>query len=485
MSCWRQLLFVALIHWATCTVAYAQLSQLLTKVPRQSNALVVVHAKNVLSSPMARSAGWADGHLQAGRSGMISLPENVEWFVMAAELDFEYMQPIWEVAAAYMPQRPQMSAVAERSEGRLDRLAGSEAVERPNDSYVVAFGPRMIGAASPANRQQVIRWVRESKVKKTPDLSQYLAGASEVVEDGSAQMVLAFDLNDLLAPEEITEKLTDSQTLAGNSLTPAEAGSILASLEGARIELVFKQNPHAHLRLTFDQDPTPIKNVASPLLGELLAKQGVHLDELSKWEIAVEDRDLVFTGQLSDSGLRRVLTILSGPVGPWEKSTGDSYSAENAMAEVSRQYFQAVTGYLNDLFVDNVTQPQSLHQVEVWVERYARKIEDLDTYGVDPDVLRFAENVVIRLDEISSTLARAERRGDIREATLWNSGRSRYGRYGTYGYFEKGYVTRDRQLARADENIRGVRDSQAIVNELHALSDETRAEMTKRYDIQF
>ena len=144
-----------------------------------------------------------------------------------------------------------------------------------------------------------------------------------------------------------------------------------------------------------------------------------------------------------------------------------------------------MTGYLNDLFLDNRAPPQSLHQVEVWVERYARKVEDLPVDGVDPDFLSYADDVVQRLREIVSVTQRAEQRSDLREAMIFNSGRSRYGRYGTYGYFEKGYVTRDRQVIQSDEALRGMRDSEVIVNELREISAETRRSMSQRYKIDF
>ena len=192
-------------------------------------------------------------------------------------------------------------------------------------------------------------------------------------------------------------------------------------------------------------------------------------------------------GELSDSGLRRVLSVLSGPVGPWTKPAGytSEETAKKTMGETSKRFFQSVTGYLDDLFVDNVTQPQSLYQVEVWVERYARQIENLDTTGVDPDVVTFADDVVIRLREIGSTLQRAQQRSDLRESTMWNYGRSRYGRYGAYGFFEKGYVTRDRHLIQADEGLRGLSESGFIVDEMRSLSANTRHAMTERYGIQF
>ena len=481
----RSLMPIAILLLSFPLVAQAQLSQLVTRVPDQSNAVVVVDVQAVLASPMARQSSWNQGRRQADLSGMLGFPSEVNYFLMAAEIDYEFMQPIWEIAVAHLPQRPTMQEVADHCGGRLDRLAGSDAVERPNDSFVVAFGPRIIGAASPANRQQVIRWVRESRVKREPDLSPYLAQAVETVDQKTSHLVLAFELAGLLSKAEVVAKLADSRALADASIETEPAANILSGIKGARLEIEFRGSAQARLRLGFAEDPVLLVPATEALLEEILFKRGAHIQDFAGWSIEQQGNDIVLEGQLSDSGLRRVLSILNGPVGPWGQPAETYETAENATAEISRSYFQSVTGYLDDLFVDNVNQPQSLHQVQVWVERYARKIEDLDISGVDPDVLTFADDVVIRLREIGTTLDRSQQRSDLREATLWNNGWSRYGRYGTYGVFEKGYVTRERELVQADEGLRGLRESSVIVEEMRNLSANTRQQMTERYGVPF
>lgn len=467
--------------------SHGELSQLVTRIPARSNAVVVVDVQAVLDSPMARQGKWQQSRRDAESSGMLGLPSKLNWFVMAAEMDYEYMQPLWEIAVAQMPERPKMKDIAEHCDGRLDRLAGTEAVERPNDSFVVAFGPRIVGAMSPANRQQVIRWVRESQVKLKPDLSAYLGDCVSVVDQKQAHMVLGFDLTGLLAVEEVHERLSASQALVDSALELSAVADVLASIQGVRLEIEFRNAPAATLRVSCGQDVSALEPIAGALLAEILSKHGAQLKDISQWQVQSSGNELLFTDDLSESGLRRVLSVLSGPVGPWTKPAAypNSESAENAMAEVSRKYFQSVTGYLDDLFVDNVAQPQSLYQVEVWVERYARQIENLDTSGVDPDVVTFADDVVIRLREIGNLLQRAQQRSDLRESTMWNYGRSRYGRYGAYGFFEKGYVTRDRALIQADEGLRGLNESSVMVEEMRALSANTRQAMTERYGIQF
>ena len=132
----RYLCVALALYFAVAQHSLAQLPQLVTRVPETANSIAIINAQAV------RSAGGAD---------VLSLPAGIQWYLQAAEMDFEYMQPLWEVAVAYVPDGLRMQDVAERSGGRLDRLAGSQAVERPNDSYVVSFGPRVVGAMSPAN----------------------------------------------------------------------------------------------------------------------------------------------------------------------------------------------------------------------------------------------------------------------------------------------------------------------------------------------
>lgn len=472
---------LVLVLVALAEHADAQLQQLALKVPSSANALVVVNAKALHAHTSEIGDDWEG-------AGMTVPLANVQWYVQAGEMDYEYMQPLWEISLAAMPQAPTMEQVAADFGGRLDRLAGSQAVERPNDSYVVAFGPRVLGAMSPANRQNVIRWVRASKVKKTVDLAPYLAKAMAVAEEGPAQMLLAFDLNGVLAPAEVAQALTKSQALRDADVDPNAAASLLGGILGMRLDIQWDRSIHGRLLIEFQEQPDLLVKVAQPLLLEILAKRGVHVGALANWNVSGRTNAIVLEGEMSLNGLRRVASILAGPTGPWSSSTTTSTSQatspESATGLASQQYFQAVTGYLDDLFGGQI-QPQNLYQVNVWVERYARKIEDLNQQDVDPDVLSYADNVVMLLREISSSIGQSQLRTNIREATMDGPGSSRYVRYGAYGYYEKPYVARDRALVQADEASQSLAATQQIVAELHQLSNETRRAMSERYDLQF
>jgi len=462
----------------------AQLDQLAMRVPSSANALVVINVKAAYSSPLARAQGWNSAGWQAHQDGMDTLPALAEQFLMAAEIDFEFMQPLWEIAVAYVHEMPALKAIAARSGGQIDRIAGSEAVQRPNDSVVVALGPKVIGAFSPANRQQVNRWVRDSRRRKSAELSPYLTEALGLASKPANHIVLAIDLQGLLAPTEVADKLAKQDSILDEKVDLASVAKVVASIRGVCLEVQLQNPPQGRLEINFEQNADILTGVAKPLLLAVLAKNGAGIPDIQDWVVSSQDKTITLAGKLSQSGMRRVLSVLSNPVGPMAASSASNASADDAVAKASQRYFQTVTGYLDDLFI-NGGQPASLYQAKLWVDRYARKIEDLETYQVDNEVVAFGQDVAASLHEIVSVLDRAERRSDSREANLYDSGRRRYGRYGAYGYFEKSSVTRDRQLVQSDEANRSLRETHVIVDELRELSAKTRQVMTERFSLPF
>ncbi len=469
---------------ALCPSAFAELKQLAMRVPASSNALVVINSKAALSSPLARIQNWNQTGAEAHKAGMIRLPARADYLLMAAEMDFEFLQPLWEIAVAYVPQQLSMASIAKRSGGQLERVAGAEAVERPNDSVVIKLGPKVVGAMAPANRQQVSRWVRESRVRKSPELSKYLTEALGIASKPANHVVLALDLQGVFAPSELSMKLAKEKSILKDQANVESLTALIASLRGVRLEIQLASPAKAKLSLDFDKEAEILAGFAKPLLLNFMAKNGVSINDIQDWKVQAQDTSISFEGNLFESGLRRVLSLLSSPVGPLAAGSSSSTSAEEVVAEVSQWYFQAVTNYLNDLFFGD-RQPRSLQELKIWVQRYAHKIEDLDRYQVDNDILLFGQEVTDSLHEIVRELERAETRSDARDSNTYDSGRRRYGRYGAYGYYEKQYATRDRQVTQAIEANRVAQTTRAIVEDLRSLSAQTRQTMVDRYDREF
>ena len=484
--CFRAVLFIGLFTTIPNCLLFAQLEQLAIRVPDTANALVVINAKAVFDSPLAHSQQWRQEGLKSHKAGITALPAGAEEVLLAAQMDFEMMHPIWEIAVAYVDQRPNMKDIATRSGGRTDRLAGVRAVERPNDSFVVALGPKVVGAMSPANRQHVIRWVRESQRRKTPELSDFLSKSLQIADRAENHIVLALDLQDIFAVNEVAAKLNQKAAILENvSVEIQDLAQLIASIQGIRLEVSLSDPPQGRLILNFGEDAASLDQIAKPILMQVLDKHGANLEDIKSWQAETEGSTVILEGQLSESGLRRVLSVLSSPVGPMASTQENPGSTSEAVADASQRYFQSVIHYLDDLFASDY-RPQSMYQARTWIERYSRKIGDLDTYQVDTDVLSYAGNVMDYLNEIVTVIDRTQQRSDLREVFLYEPGRRRYNRYGAFGgYVEKPYVGRDRALIQGEELQQGLQQVDAIVRDLRTISADTRKKMTERYGRQF
>ena len=236
--------------------------------------------------------------------------------------------------------------------------------------------------------------------------------------DGAGQSCWPSIWAGALAPEEVSKALAKSPVLTAANIDPNEAATFIGGILGLRLDIEWGTPIHGRLLIEFPQQPDLLVQVAKPLLLEILAKRGVHVAALAQWTVSSRSKAIVlFEGDMSSSGLRRVASILSGPAGPWTSRPPRDSTPESVTGQASQLYFQAVTGYPDDLFGGNV-QAQSLYQVNVWVERYAHKIEDLNKQNVNQDVLSYAGNVVMLLNEIGSNVQGCQMRSDLREATI-------------------------------------------------------------------
>src|SRR5262245_62830299 len=85
---------------ATSLPVAAQFEELAAKIPATANAIVLLDGQKLLASPLATSEGWKEKYEQAFASGLVSISPDTQQLVLASQLDYEYMKPLWEVAVA-------------------------------------------------------------------------------------------------------------------------------------------------------------------------------------------------------------------------------------------------------------------------------------------------------------------------------------------------------------------------------------------------
>ena len=192
---------------AVTSVTHAQFTDLVNRVPDRANTLIALNLQKALMSPLAQKEGWAADRQQAWESGMVVLPPDCDQFLMAAELDLEFMHPMWQVGLLNVSKTPSMPETAASYGGTIDNFGGRNAVALPQDTYIIQFGQNMVGAMSPANRQSVGRWLRQVDDNRGGRLSPYLRQAISYANRGSkTPIIMAMDLRDAISPEMVKQK---------------------------------------------------------------------------------------------------------------------------------------------------------------------------------------------------------------------------------------------------------------------------------------
>ncbi len=193
---------------------------------------------------------------------------------------------------------------------------------------------------------------------------------------------------------------------------------------------------------------------------------------------------MILKGDLSDEGLRRILSIVEVPTTKFSslKDVKPQPDQKDVVLESSRKYYTGISTMLDDLRGD-VKKNRDNHSI--YMERYARRIDRLPILNVDDELLAWGGSVAETLRGASLTSRSAYMSGGVRKA-------STYGAYGAYdysyggsGYYggqttagalnqatvEAGAVARSAQFGSWKE----IEDSQAAI----------RKSMTKKYSVEF
>ena len=91
---------------------------------------------------------------------------------------FETMHPSWEATVVELKTAPKFDDIVKKHSGTRDQIGSHAAAAFREDTYLVQFGPKVLGAMQPANRQQVARWVRQADASKSSAKIRLTGGVS-------------------------------------------------------------------------------------------------------------------------------------------------------------------------------------------------------------------------------------------------------------------------------------------------------------------
>ena len=84
----------------------AQLAESARWIPESVTPLVIVRADKVLESQIATQENWKIDRMKMFQSGATFLPPSTKLLLMGAQIDFEYMEPITQVAVFEKSGKP-------------------------------------------------------------------------------------------------------------------------------------------------------------------------------------------------------------------------------------------------------------------------------------------------------------------------------------------------------------------------------------------
>jgi hypothetical protein len=472
--------------------AAAQFEELAAKVPITANAIVLLDGQKLLASPLAVKEGWKAKYEEAFASGLVTIAPDTRRMIIGTQLDYEHMNPLWQVVVADFDRDRTVVEMARRTRGDIDKVNDLDAIVLSDNSIAVQFAPTQLGVMAPANRQSVARWVRDAEASKTPALSDYLKGT--LTASKTSQVVIAFDLEDAVPQSVIRSKLAACETLAGKNVDLEKAAFALGGLRGMVLEVAITETSNGRLMVHFSRDASVLAPFAKPMLLEVLGNMGAMIDDIAEWKVTTEPQRFTFAGPLSESGRRRVLSLIDHPtaalIASGDQGSRNQDPGQSKEAYATQQYFKSLMKITDDLR-EKGKDAKTFGQHAMWLDNWARRIDRLPILDVDPEMLQYGNYLTARMRDAASSLKGIGIKSAARSAQVYNTYSTSVYAGGGYGYGGYSYYTQynnvggERRAIRQEEKAAGATSALGIRQEVENETKKIRQAMTQKYKINF
>lgn len=499
------------------TVAMAQFRGMRNRVPADANTLILINAEKMFGSPVADRERWAARRKAAYDAGVSALPPDATEVLLAGRSDHEFGESLWELGMINLRNERNVSSVAARYGGTMDEINGRSATRLPGDHYVVQMGPSMLASYTPANRQDVARWLRQTDVTSAGGtLPPYLERAFGYATKVGTPIVMAMDISGAISKEEVKQRAASMQSLKSLNIPIDQLADLIHGTQGITLGISIDENEVGAIRVDFDQSPEILAQVGKPLLIEILQRQGAMIDDIRDWTPSVEGNTFLLRGKLSNEGTRKVMSVLELPASMSQAmQDANSPGADKegtAKLLATQQYWKQLTSMMDDLREkpkrDHV---KTFGQAAMWYDRYARKIDRLPIMNVDEDLLNFGATIANSFRNCESIMKGVGMRTSLRTAsnqassggyanTAYGGYRANSGTSGTNGInYGPMSVTggvsamnaslqeqgRTNAIIRGQERTSGAANVQQIWQQIDEATAAMRRELVNKYSADF
>ena len=377
-------------------------SEALAFAPGGYNTVTVVNVAAILKTPRAVKEKWAEKEHTEYLAGAIPFHPSVQTIV--ATTDFHPGKKGGGPSALLAPlgKKADLTAVAKAVGGEQTTAGGEPVVVTPGGLYLLKLSDDLLGAVRTDSKQDVGRWVRAVREKKTTSPSRYLTAAMAAL--GTSHIQIAVDVEDLYEAKDVAAALALSPALADDPKTREAVGKYLAGLAGVRLAVNVSD---AAIRLTISLDGSDQPGVKAEVLKavvvELIERAGAGLTDLRAAAPAVELNRFTLTLNVTDDELAGLTAVVLPPPPP----TGDlekiAVASGEVTAEATARYLQAADRVVNDLKKKAGRAEDYLNTAQ-WHDAAANRLASLSVLGVDPKAVGYTTGTAQVLHEIGESL---------------------------------------------------------------------------------
>ena len=481
MSKYRGWIIVAALLFCTNTSrAYAEgFADLARRIPADANALVLIDVEKTVGAPLAVKQGWAAKLESAYVERPIFLPPEAKKLAMGAALNPENgFVGAWELALMEMAEPVSVRSIARSEGGRVDQISGVNTAFTPNGVAFVELEEGLLAVVRPAERQFLSRWISLARRSTRPELSEYLQAALPQVND-RVQMLFAIDLTDVLSSDDVQKKLADAAWFKESKADAASVAKVVASLRGVTLRVAVGEKSQGQLQIDFAEDVAPLKPFAKQLVIEALGNLGFQTEELKEWDDSLTEHSIRMRGDLSIDAQRRLFSVIELPAADLNSaeapSTDPKNPSESEVRERSLTYFNSTQVLIKDLRKGL----KETSATSAWMERYARRIDELPILHVDELLLDYGD----KLAETLRIMVLSKQQAGIRAGVRGSDGGGYYDgyNYGSDGYSQAAGRSQARTEEMAVANDTRLQGWQLIDN----ATADIRRTLTQKHGVEF
>jgi hypothetical protein len=454
-----------------CRAAEGAIQDLLKRLPDSTNVLVVADVEG-----LRKALGVAPGTRLASADAP-SLPATGKRLVLGANIDLTQHRHQWSVAICQLERKLSIRDIALTEKVPAEKIADRDVVPSERNAYFVELGPDLLACRTPANRQELKRWLSFQQRNPLPAIPEYLLQAASPAEP--AVVIMAVELADSLDRTAVRRGLDLSQVLAGKQGVDFDGvAKVIASARGAKLVVKAGKPLHGELTIDFNTNTDALRAFSKPLLLEVLQHVGLYVPDFDSWDVVLRERALHIDGRLSLNSMRKFAALVATPVPSPEAANLATYQSENPqqrMAVASQRYYKSIDKMLADL---RDKKAQAWRGLGSWYDRYADQIGMLPVLDVDPKLLAFGQATAEYLRSVATAMKGvAQTQRVARNSSL-------YGPWGGAVQLADGTVV---SLSRVQYTLSaqaaGARDQawESINNE----TSKIRQEMTQKYRVEF